>query len=127
MISELEGLGTVMVKLALDAAGLRHQAIAQNLANLHSESYVPLAVTFESQLSSMRRELASATGERRVRAIVAAAPQLVEQPERGVGPKDMDVEMVALSQNTIHYQALLKAIGRQLAMLADVMSEGRRQ
>jgi flagellar basal-body rod protein FlgB len=128
MISELEGVGSLMVKLALDAAALRHQAIAQNIANLHAEGYVRVGVSFEAELAALRRDLASASGERRARAIAAAAPTLVHELERGAGPRtqDIDVEMLALSQNTIHYQALLKAIGRQLAMFADVMNDGRR-
>jgi len=38
----------------------------------------------------------------------------------------VDLEMVKLSENTIHYQALLKALGKQLAILNTAMSEGRR-
>jgi len=34
--------------------------------------------------------------------------------------------MVKLSENTIHYQALLKALGRQHAILNIAMTEGRR-
>ena len=36
------------------------------------------------------------------------------------------VEMVRLSENTIHYQALLKALGKQLSILNVALSEGRR-
>ncbi len=114
MIEALHGAGMSMAKLALDAAALRHQAIAHNLANLSSENYVPMGVSFESQLA--------AAGGRAVK------PQLVQELDRGVGPRpqDVDMEMVKLAQNTIHYQALLRGIGVQHAVLRDVISEGRK-
>jgi flagellar basal-body rod protein FlgB len=114
MIEALQGAGMAMAKLAVDAAALRHQAIAHNLANLNSENYVPLGVSFESQLA--------AAGGRPVK------PQLVQELDRGIGPRpqDVDMEMVKLAQNTIHYQALMRGIGRQYAMLRDVISEGKR-
>ncbi len=116
MIDAMEGLGASMVKLALDAAALRHQAIAQNIANLHTPDYVPLGVSFESQLDALRRGQAP------------GAPQLVEQIDRAPGPRpeQADMEMVALSKNTIHYQALIKAIGTQLAILSAVAGDQRR-
>jgi flagellar basal-body rod protein FlgB len=112
MIEALNGVGMSMAKLAVDAAALRHQAIAHNLANLNSENYVPLRVSFDAQLAAAGR----------------AKPQLVQELDRGIGPRpqDVDMEMVKLSQNTIHYQALMRGIGRQYAMLRDVISEGKR-
>jgi flagellar basal-body rod protein FlgB len=115
MIEGLEGTGAAAARLALDAAALRHQAIAHNLANLNSENYVPLEVSFDAQLAAARRAQ-------------AARPELVQESWRGAGPRpqDVDLEMVKLSQNTIHYQALLKALGKQLAILNVAVSEGRR-
>jgi flagellar basal-body rod protein FlgB len=115
MISAMEGMGTAMAKLALDAAALRHQAIAQNIANLHSPGYVPLGVSFDAQLAALRR--GQAPGK----------PELVALDRApGPRPQDADMEMVALSQNTIHYQALVKGIGTQLAILGAAISETRR-
>ncbi len=113
MIEALNGAGMSMAKLAVDAAALRHQAIAHNLANLNSEGYVPLGVKFDAQLAAAGRQ---------------AKPELVQELDRGVGPRpeDVDIEMVKLSQNTIHYQALMRAIGKQYAILRDVINEGKR-
>lgn len=115
MIEGLEGPGAAAVRLALDAAALRHQAIAHNLANLNSENYVPMGVSFDAQLAAARRDQAS-------------RPQLEQQSWRGTGPRpqDVDLEMVRLSENTIHYQALLKALGKQLSILNIAMTEGKR-
>jgi flagellar basal-body rod protein FlgB len=99
-----------MAKLALDAAALRHQAIAHNIANLHSENYMPLGVRFDARLAAARRSH-------------AARPELVVETTQAT---QVDGEMVKLAQNTIHYQALVRALGRQLAILGDAISEGRR-
>ena len=37
-----ESPAVTLVRLALDAASLRHQAIANNIANVHSPGYEPL-------------------------------------------------------------------------------------
>ncbi len=116
MINALEGLGSSMVKLALDAAALRHRAIAHNLANLHSGGYVPLDVSFEAQLDALRRGQAPAQPELAARPGVAPGPR----------PQDADLEMVALAQNTVHYQALLKALGTQLAIVGSAIADPRR-
>jgi len=115
MIESLQGAGAEAAKVALDAAALRHRAIAHNLANLGSENYVPLRVSFEEQLGAAR--------DARL-----AKPQLVQELERGIGPRpqDVDSEMVKLAQNTVHYQALTRALGRHYAILRETISEGRR-
>ncbi len=115
MMGGMDSISSSMVKLALDAAALRHQAIANNIANLHSEGYVPLTVNFEAQLEAVRRGRAP------------SSPEIVEQDRLpGPRPQDVDVEMVALAQNTIHYQALMRALGVQFSTLGDAISDGRK-
>jgi flagellar basal-body rod protein FlgB len=116
MIFGTPPLGLAMAKVALDATALRHQAIAHNIANLHSEDHVPLTVPFEAQLEAARRRLAPPPLEAVPRPGAAAGPR----------PQDADVEMVALSENTIHYQALLRALGSQLGIVAAAIGDGRR-
>jgi len=110
MIDSIYGPGVAMSKLALDAASLRHQAIAHNIANLHSEGHVPLGVRFDARLAAERRS--------------QARPELVAEPTST--PPQVDGEMVKLAQNTLHYQALIRAIGRQHAILGVAISEGKR-
>lgn len=115
MIGAADSVGTAMVKLALDGAALRHQAIAHNIANLDSEGYVPLEVSFEAQLEAARRGLP------------VPAPRVTERADVAPGPRpqDADLEMVALSENTVHYQALLRALGLRLSTLGDAIGGGR--
>lgn len=107
MIEAIHGLGVSMAKHALDAASLRHQAIAHNLANLHSEGYAPLGVRFDARLAAARRARAELVVE------THHSPQL-------------DTEMVKLSQNTLHYQALVRALGKHHAILGAAIADGRR-
>ena len=57
LLSESDGVTFALVQLALDAATLRHQATANNLANIHSTGYRPQRVNFEEQLSALREAL----------------------------------------------------------------------
>jgi flagellar basal-body rod protein FlgB len=115
MIDAMQSAGAQIAKLSLDAAALRHQAIAHNIANLHSEGYVPLGVSFDAQLAAQRRGR-------------AAGPELVQDTLRSPGPRpqDVDVEMLNLSQNTVQYQALIRALGKHLSILGAAITEGRR-
>ena len=76
---------------------------------------MPLGVSFDAQLAAQRR------GQ-------AAKPELVQDTLRSAGPRpqDVDVEMLSLSQNTVQYQALIRALGKHLALLGVAITEGRR-
>ena len=50
----LEAITTAALGLALDAASLRQQAIAANLANHGAEGYVAQKLDFESQMQEAR-------------------------------------------------------------------------
>lgn len=110
-----------LVSQALDAGALRHQAIAQNIANAHASNAQALSVQFEELLGTLRADVLAG---RRLRADDVPAPQIVTQP---TGQRiALDEEMAALSSNSLHYQALLKAMGRQLGILSLAAQEGRR-
>ena len=107
MMDAIQSAGLPMAKAALDAASLRHQAIAHNIANAHTEGYAPLGVRFDAQLAAARR----------------AQPELVRASDE---PVQVDAELVKLSQNTLHYQALLRGIAKHYAILGAAISDGRR-
>lgn len=111
---------TALVRLALDAASLRHQAIANNIANANSPGYVPLKVNFEEQLAFARG------GWRGVPASTAATVRPFIEADAGTTRVMLDMEMVKLAQNTVHYQSLLKALDKRGAILGAAVNEGRR-
>lgn len=110
-----------LVHRALDAGALRHQAIAQNIANANVAGTQALRVQFEELMGALPADLIAGPG---VEAGDIPLPRVVTQ---GAGhPIALDEEMSALSSNSLHYQALLKAMGRQLGILSLAAQEGHR-
>jgi flagellar basal-body rod protein FlgB len=117
---------------ALDAAALRHQAIASNIANAGSVDYRPLKVNFEQQLGFARAALSRGGPSQLTAADVAGLKPVLEQgAPRTAGTTAspavmLDMEMVKLSQNTLQYQALLKGLSGRGSLLGIAVNEGRR-
>lgn len=110
-----------LVSRALDAGAMRHQAIAQNIANANVAGAQALRVQFEELMGSLPADVASGQG---FKAEDVPTPQLMT--ESASHPIALDEEMAALSSNSLQYQALLKAMGRQLSILSVAVQEGRR-
>jgi len=129
MNSGIEALTTTSLSLALDAASLRHQVIAANIANAGSRDFVPQRLSFEAQLDNAMRGTTTVHRESNSDQV---AVQLNVRIEPDVGPDGrprqvgLDTEVAAMSQNSLHYQALLKGLNRHLSVLATAVSEGKR-
>lgn len=127
MPSIIESNTSALLSLALDAAGMRQQAIAQNIANANTPGYQRVTVSFESRLAAL------VEGSNRP----GAAPSLAglgdyrpafeyaEASEQGSGVA-LDMEMAQLSQNTLHHQALLKALNKHMSLVGIAINEGKR-
>lgn len=121
--------GTQLLKLALDAASLRHQVTSTNIANSATTNYQPLRVNFEEQL---RREMSLAaapgmpvpTPRQRADMATRIAPRIEADPT--ASSVAIDREMVNLSRNAIHYQALLKVLHSKLELTGMAINDGRR-
>lgn len=109
-----------LVSRALDAGVLRHQAIAQNIANANVAGAQATRVQFEELLGTLPAQVASGQG---FRAEEVPTPRVLTDASH---PIALDEEMAALSSNSLQYQALLKAMGRQLGILSVAVQEGRR-
>jgi flagellar basal-body rod protein FlgB len=126
-LSASDRVTSSLVVMALDAATLRHQALANNLANMHSENFRPQRLNFEAQLGSLRQALAT-------HSLIAPAalnqvrPFIETERARPTGgiAAGMDMEVVKLSQNAVHYQSLLKALDKWGGIVALAVNEGRR-
>jgi len=110
-----------LLSLALDAATMRQQAIAHNIANAAMPGFQRIGVSFEERFA----------------ALGGAAPQMssVEaqrfQPSFALQglPGDtvaLDQEMAAMSENTLHHQALLKVLSKQMNLMSIAINEGKR-
>jgi flagellar basal-body rod protein FlgB len=110
-----------LVSRALDASALRHQAIAQNIANVHVEGARPVRVRFEELLGAMPQQIAAGQGFK-----VEDVPSARIVTDLSGARVELDAEMAALSSNGLQYQALVKALNRQLSIVSVAVQEGRR-
>jgi len=125
----IEGTTAAVVTLALDAATLRQQAIAANIANVNTPGYRPVHVRFEEQLAALRSELRDAGALDPAR-LEAAQPAIEQEPvapdATGGSAVALDQEVAKLSANTLHYQVLLRALNRQLSIIGTAINDGKR-
>jgi flagellar basal-body rod protein FlgB len=124
MVSIIDSNTVSLLSLALDAAGMRQQAIAHNIANANTPGFQRIGVSFESRLGELQQALRqgqapSLAGLADYRPTFAAASAAGE-------PVAIDMEMAALSENTLHHQALLKALNKHFALIGNAINEGKR-
>jgi flagellar basal-body rod protein FlgB len=112
-----------LVGKALDAASLRQAVHAHNIANANAEGFVPSRVSFESHLQQLRDTLSR--GDRITASDVADVSAVVELEPAGA-KVELDTEVTALARNGLQYQALIKAIDRELSLMSLAVSDGRR-
>ena len=111
----IEALTLPALTTALDAAAIRQQVIANNIANANTPGFQAQRVSFEVALDA-------AAGD--------GGPVSARlEPQVGLtvdGAVRLDTEVAAMAQNGAHYQALLKALNRHLSVLASAVSDGKR-
>ena len=113
-----------LVSMALDAAVLRQQATAQNIANAGTPGYQRIGVSFESRMEALRGQVRQgATPSLATLRDFRPTPELVGAPGDAV---PLDMEVAALSENALHQQALLKMLNKHLGMLSIAINEGKR-
>lgn len=109
-----------LVMRALDAGALRHQAIAQNIANANVAGARATRIQFEELLDKVQIDVAA---RRPFDAADVPSPRVALDDN---SPIALDAEVAALSRNSLHYQALLKAMSRHLGIQSIAVQEGRR-
>lgn len=126
MLSIIDSNATALLSLALDAASMRQQAIAHNIANVNSPGHQRVSVSFESRMAALR----SPDGQ-------VAQPSLGDlsnyrpafeyaqlgSTENAVA---LDQELAQLSETALHQQALLKALNKHFALIGMAIAEGKR-
>lgn len=123
----LESITTTALSLALDAASLRQQAIAANIANHASEGYVPQKVEFESLLADARSTLEQ---QGSISSASLEGVQVRMQPmldANGLPVRiELDAQMADMAQNAVQYQTLTRALARHFSILSTAASDGKR-
>jgi flagellar basal-body rod protein FlgB len=127
MTQSLEAITTATLGLALDAASLRQQAIAANIANHATEGYVPQKLNFEAQMEEARR-LVNSKGT--VDAFALAGVRLQLEPVVGAQGQpakvQLDEQVADMAQNAVQYSILAKGLNRHFAILSSAVSDGKR-
>ena len=127
MFGPTEAITVDLVKMALDAASLRHMTIANNIANANTMGYAPASVNFEQQMDVLRTALGS--GDPLQSNMLSGIQPVIERGEP-LADTDrtalLDTEMAKLAQNTVQYEALLKALGKHMSLIGSAISEGKR-
>jgi flagellar basal-body rod protein FlgB len=127
MFGQTEAITVEVIKMALDTASMRHQAISNNIANINTAGYRPVSVEFEQQLSAARAALRQ--GEEIQPSMLSGIRPVVA---RGAIASDadrtatLDSEVADMAQNTVHYEALIKALSKHFSILSSAIAEGKR-
>ncbi|MFZ6721399.1 flagellar basal body rod protein FlgB [Undibacterium sp. Ji49W] len=127
MTQNLESLTSAVVGLALDAASLRHQAIANNIANVNTQGYIPLKLNFASYMEQME-QISTTSGNLEGQKISGGKLELEQVFDSQGQPAkvELDAEVAAMAHNTVHYQTLIKALNRHYAILSSAVSDGKK-
>lgn len=122
-MNSTEAVTSNLLKLALDGAALRHQAIAANIANATTPGYTPVRVSFDTVMQQARDRLQAGEAPHSVAASLANG---LEADPDAAGAVALDQQAADLAQNVVQYQALLKGMARRMSILAAAINEGKR-
>ncbi|MBV1787728.1 flagellar basal body rod protein FlgB [Marinobacterium sp. D7] len=129
MIEDVGGVTSQLVSIALDAAKLRHEVIANNIANVNTPGFYAKRMQFEELLSgALDRYLNNEEGIDRTQLDL-----IKEKVEDGAGLifstshlVELDQEMIRLAENTLRYEAIIKANGKRGDIIKMAVNEGKR-
>jgi len=113
-------LSARIVEQAIDAASLRQQVLAHNLANAMTPGFKRSRVDFETELA---RALAAGKNPDQVRPLVV---QEADSIGRADGNNvDVEAESAKMAANQIWYSALTRQISDHFSRLRMVITDGR--
>lgn len=127
MLENLGGVTSQIAGIALDAAVLRQQVIAHNIANARTEGFVPKRVEFAEQLNGLVEQLRAGAAPTQIDAGIKALQEQVDdgslvktEPTQVV---QLDEEMVNLTETVLYYRALLEAQSKRGDILRMAIRE----
>lgn len=124
MSGPLDSVTGALVAKALDVSLATHQTIANNIANASTPGYRPLRIDFEAVMDSMRSALGTGSDADSVRAALDEIDTAPVQDSEATSVL-LDRQMVWLSKNTTHYQALLRAQSQFSSLMSTAIRGGR--
>jgi flagellar basal-body rod protein FlgB len=124
MSGALDSITSSLISRALDVSVANHQAIAHNIANASTLGYQPLKLNFEEIMAEMQDVLGTASDAAAAKAALSDISLSFTPGDEGLGVQ-LDAEMVAMSINTTHYQALLSARSQWTSLMGLAIKGGR--
>jgi len=116
MLVDIGGVTSQLVKVALNASLLRHEVIANNIANANTPGFQPQRVNFENVLLDIEHER-DAMSDEVLKAQLGELDRLIKEgsvvEQSGESQVELDVEMVELTENVIRYRALLEGLSKR--------------
>ena len=136
MLNKIEGK-TIVLEKALDAAWMKNEVIANNIANVNTPGFKKSYVRFEDQMASAASEFQLGSTQKDAKFLpIGNDTRSVESAEimqesftsvrKDGNNVDVDVEMAELAKNTIKFNAIISQISRQFSSLRNAINEGRR-
>jgi len=127
MTDGIEAVTRSALALALDAASMRQQTIATNIANANVVGYVPQRVSFEAQMVDVQRGMEQ-SGRIDALALAQVRPRIEPALDESgaTGQVQLDVEAAEMARNAVHYQALVKGLSRHFSILSMAAGDGRK-
>ena len=117
MTQSIEAVTTASLSLALDAASLRQQVIASNIANANVPGYTAKTVSFDTVMANAFGSAQGATLDAHVvpRLDAGGSPHAVQ----------IDGEMAELALNQLQYQTLVTGLNKHLSVLSVAIADGK--
>lgn len=129
MSLDLGGATLHLLGVALDAAMMRHEVIANNIANHDTPGYKAKRLNFENIFNEMAMHI-SDLNESALEARIESMREYLHEGNNAIVSQsetiELDREMVRLTENTLRYQAILKAASKRGDMLSLAINGGRR-
>jgi len=119
---------------ALDAAWIRNEVIAQNIANVDTPGYKKSTVTFEEYLNNAGNAFTGNTTDKRhinigknsKNAKIRVTKDYSNLSTRLDGNNvDIEIEMAEMAKNDIRYSTLIQSISGAYQRIKTVIKEGR--
>ena len=109
----------------LDALGVRHRVIADNIANVETPGFTRSEVMFEEKLREALRSQRD-NDDRFVQLTPEVRADRTSPARLDGNNVSIDREMTDMVKNSLDYEALIQLMGLKGAMLRTAINEGRR-
>lgn len=124
MAISLTGPVAELLVASLNAATLRHDAIANNIANVNTPGYRMVSVDFETQLNEVLGTGRYMDDGFLSKSLDDIKPS-INRLDREISVNDLDSQMVELTKNTLHYHTLLKGLQDYGSINKAAIKEGK--